>query len=86
MKPIHTLNPTRTDAACQDASATSAPRHHHRCTHLHPVDARRAGVLPQQQRWLDLPDLEQRHHREQERYEHADADALKRLRTTTGRR
>ena len=53
---------------------------------LQPVESRPVeDVLPQQQRRLDVPDLEQRHHREQHRHEQADRQALHDARRASGR-
>ena len=76
-KPPDSTRPTSSDPACHAATATSAAATAAVTPHFSQSNrGRTRHVLPQQQRRLDVPHLEQRHQREQHRHQQADREAL----------
>ncbi len=76
--PPESSRPTSSDPACHDATATNEPATAAVTLHFTQSNVRlRRDVLPQQQRRLDVPHLEQRHEREQQRHEEPDGQTLR---------
>src|SRR5688572_23045522 len=63
-------------AGLPDGQANQAGHHEYGDHNLHEVDAARPRLAAQEQRRFHMPHVEQRHQREQQRHQDADAEAL----------